>query len=177
VNSISKPKPAVALRALLILLLFAFGGLAARFVPFLDFHDNVPLLWLPSAIFLAVILLFDWRYAPVAIAGTALFAVIAQMPMGNFLAAVCLGSAAGAILSAWLLKKYLKFENSLERLRFAGAFLLVAVCVCALINAAAITASLVLDKKLRRKVFSPPSSAGGYQSRWASLRSRPRSSR
>jgi PAS domain S-box-containing protein len=146
VNSFSRPRQAIALRAVVLLLLFALGGLAARWVPVLDFHGSLPLLWLLPAIFLGGMLLFGWRYAPVAVAGMAIYAVLAQIPPGNFLASSCLGAAVGAVLSAWLLQRFLRFDNSLESVRHAAWFLLIAVVVCALINAAAIIAGLALEK-------------------------------
>jgi PAS domain S-box-containing protein len=155
VNSFSRQRQAIALRAVVLLLLFALGGLAARFVPFLDFHGALPLLWLPSAIFLAGILLYGWRYAPVGIAGTALFAILAEVPPENFLAAFCLGSAGAALLAGWLLKRVFRFENSLEGGRHAAGFLLVAVGLCALVNAAALVAGLALDKKIPWDGFLP----------------------
>ena len=148
VKFISSPRQAIALRAVVLLLLFAVGGLTVRFVPFLDFHGSLPLLWLMPAIFLAGILLFGWRYAPVAIAGLAVFAVTAQIPPGNFLAFSCLGAAGGAVLSGWLLQRFLRFDNSLESARHAAWFLLLAVVLCALVNAAAIVTGLALGKHI-----------------------------
>src|SRR5260370_1188402 len=78
------------------------------------------------AIFLAGVCLFGWRCARVAIAGTAVYAVIAQIPPGNFLASSCLGAAGGAVLSGWLLQRFLRFDNSLEGVRHAASFLLLA---------------------------------------------------
>ncbi|HTB83740.1 MAG TPA: ATP-binding protein [Candidatus Sulfotelmatobacter sp.] len=144
----SSPRQAIALRAVVLLLLFAVGGLTVRFVPFLDFHGSLPLLWLLPAIFLAGLLLFGWRYAPVAVVGMAVFATITQVPPGNFLAFSCLGAAGGAVLAGWLLQRFLRFDNSLEGVRHAVWFLLLAVVVCALVNAAAIVAGLALGKHI-----------------------------
>ena len=144
----------MALRVLALLVAFVSAGLAARFAPLLNFRDTLPLLWLPPGIFLAVTLLFGWRYLSAAIAGLLAFAFIAKIPFGTFLAAGAVGGVAGALFSTWLLQKFLRLENSLERGRWAAGFLVVACAVCAPLNAAAVAASLALENKIAWPNFS-----------------------
>ena len=145
----------MALRVLALLAAFVLGGLATWHAPLLNYRDALPLLWLPPGIFLGITLLFGWRYLPAAIAGLLAFALIAKIPFGTFLAAVAVGGVAGALLSTWLLQKFLRLENSLERGRWAAGFLVVACAVCAPLNAAAIAASLALENKIAWAEFPP----------------------
>ena len=145
----------MALRVLALLAAFVVAGLAAWRAPLLNFHATLPLLWLPPGIFLAGVLLFGWRYLPAAIAGLLLFAFIAEIPFGNFLAAVTVGGVAGALGSAWLLQKFLALENSLERVRAAAGFLVVVCAVGAPLNAAALAASFALEHQFAWEQFLP----------------------
>ena len=61
---------------------------------------------------------------------------------------------ASVFLSAWLLEKFLRLENSLERGRWVAGFLVVACTVCAPLNAAAVAASLALQNKIAWPNFS-----------------------
>ena len=157
----------MALRVLALLAAFVLGGLATWHAPLLNYRDALPLLWLPPGIFLGITLLFGWRYLPAAIAGLLAFALIAKIPFGTFLAAVAVGGVAGALLSTWLLQKFLRLENSLERGRWAAGFLVVACAVCAPLNAAAIPPAWRWKIKLRGRNFPQSSSAGGCPARSA----------
>ncbi len=125
---------------------FGLGGLAARAAANLNVHDQLPLLWLPLGIILAGGLLFGWRYLPVGILGVGLFAWLAKVPPGIFFAALCIGGTAGAWLSVWLLKKFFAFENPMERVRMAAAFVFVAGGVCAPVNALLVASTLAIGK-------------------------------
>ena len=145
----------MSLRVLALLAIFIFAGLATWCAPLLNFRDTRPLLWLPPGIFLGVLLIFGWRYSPAAIAGLAAFAFIAEVPFNHFLAATAIGGLAGALLSAWLLQKFLRLENSLERVRWTAGLIVVAAIICAPVNAAAVAASLAINHQITWEQFLP----------------------
>jgi len=155
---VTKPKNArltVSLRVLALLAAFVLAGLAAWRVPLLAARENLPLLWLPTGLGLATILVLGWRYFPVVFVGALTFGIVAKLPANFFLLGLAVGSTAGGWLGAWSLKKFLRFENHLEAVRFAAGFLVIAAAVCAPVNAAALAAGSVLEKKMAWGSFSP----------------------
>ena len=145
----------VALRVLALLAAFVLAGLAAWRAPLLAARDNVPLLWLPAGLGLAAILVLGWRFFPIVLVGAFLCGLVAELPANFFLLGLAVGSTAGGWLGAWLLKKFLRFENHLEAVRFAAGLLVIGCAVCAPVNAAALAAGAVLEKKIAWENFLP----------------------
>ncbi len=145
----------VALRVLALLLAFVLAGLAAWRAPLLAARENVPLLWLPAGLGLAAILVLGWRFFPIVLVGAFLAGLVAELPANFLLLSLAVGSTAGGLLGAWLLKKFLRFENHLEAVRFAAGLLVIGCAVCAPVNAAALAAGAVLEKKAAWDNFLP----------------------
>jgi MASE1 len=144
----------VALRVLALLAAFVLAGLAAWRAPLLAARENVPLLWLPAGLGLAASLVLGWRFFPIVLVGAFMCGLVAELPANFFLLGLAVGSTAGGLLGAWLLKKFLRFENHLEAVRFAAGLLVIGCAVCAPVNAAALAAGAVLEKKNRVGQFS-----------------------
>jgi len=135
-------------RVLTLAALYSLAGLPGRHAAAFSGRESVALIWPPAGIALAAILLFGWRYCPVVFLGAFLFSVVDGLPPDLFTLGVAVGSTVGALVCAFLLKRFLKFQNNLERARDAAGFLLLAGPLCALINAAFIAASFVCAKKI-----------------------------
>jgi len=155
VNLNQNARLTVAVRVLALLAAFVLAGLAAWHTPFLAGRDQPALLWLPTGLSLAAILVCGWRYIPAVFAGALAFGFVADLPLNFFLLGIGVGSAIGGCVGAWLLKKFLRFENNLESLGLAAGFLIIACAVVAPLNAAAMAAGAVLDKKMGWDQFAP----------------------
>jgi PAS domain S-box-containing protein len=116
-------------------------GLAAAYVltarlglTISTYPDSVTLVWPPSGIALAAVLLFGYRVWP----GIALGAVIAIASTGAplvLMLATALGSTAEALFGAYLLRSLVDFDRSFRRVRDVIAFSIVAVFVSTMIAA------------------------------------------
>ncbi len=135
------------LRVVALAAVYFLAGLLAKSAALFSGQETVPLLWPPSGLALAAVLLLGWRCWPVALLGAVLFSVVAGLPLDYFTLAVVVGSTAGALAGAFLLQRFFNFQNAMERARDAAAFLAVAIVVCAGLNAVATAAGLALDKK------------------------------
>ena len=146
---------AVALRVIALLAAFALAGLAAWRAPLLNGSESLPLLWLPSGLSLAAILVCGWKYFPAVFIGALTFGLVAGLAPNYFLLGLGIGSTAGALFGAWLLKRFLQFENNLESVRSAASFLVVGSAVIAPVNAAALATGAMLAKAGGWANFSP----------------------
>jgi PAS domain S-box-containing protein len=99
-------------------------------------YDRLNLFWPPAGLALAAALVFGWRFWPGIAVGTGLFLYAGGTPFGIFMAILAVGGSLAAAACAVCLKRLLRFENSLERTQDAAGFLLVAVGLGTLINAA-----------------------------------------
>jgi len=125
----------MALRVTGLLAAYFLAGLAGRYIPFLSGREGITLLWLPSGIALAAMLLLGWRYFGVIPAGMVMFAIADRLPPG-LLVAGAIANTVSALLGAYLLKRFLDFDRAIERIRRAAGFLVIACGVCAPLNAA-----------------------------------------
>src|SRR5262249_38070774 len=99
-------------RVLLLAVLYLALTKLGRMLAFPEGHLSP--IWLPAGIALAALLLFGYRLWPGVALGSFLASVSAGRP---FVAAlpVGLGSGLGPLLGAYLLRRVVKFRNSLER--------------------------------------------------------------
>ncbi|HXV44310.1 MAG TPA: MASE1 domain-containing protein, partial [Anaerolineae bacterium] len=102
----------------------------------------VSLVWPPTGIALAALLLFGYRLWP----GIALGAFLVNASAGASLAAVgiSIGNTLEAVTGAYLLGRFVGFRNSLERLRDVLGLVILAAAVSTTIGATIGTASLTL---------------------------------
>ncbi|HEY7214016.1 MAG TPA: MASE1 domain-containing protein [Thermoanaerobaculia bacterium] len=103
-------------------------------------HNHVTLLWAPTGISLAAVLLFGWRAAP----GIAVGAFLVNLTVGGPPAGavgIALGNTLEALLGAWLLRRF-GFRPSLDRVRDVLLLLACGAMVSPLVSAAVGVASL-----------------------------------
>src|ERR1039458_10181202 len=100
-------------RVVLLIAFYFIGGLAGKETSFLS--GRVALVWPPAGIALAAILLFGYRFWPGVALGAVLFSFMNGMPFGFFTLGTAVGNTMGAITCAYLLKKFVAFDNAMER--------------------------------------------------------------
>jgi len=110
-------------RVVVLIALYFVGGLVGKETTFLS--GSVALVWPPAGIALAAILLFGYRFWP----GVALGAVL-------FTLGTAIGNTMGAVVCAYLLKKFISFDNAMERTRDVTGYIGLACFLGTTVNAA-----------------------------------------
>jgi integral membrane sensor domain MASE1 len=100
-------------RVVLLIALYFLGGLLGKEASFLS--GSVALVWPPSGIALAAILLFGYRFWPGVAAGAVLFSCMNGMPLAFFTLGTALGNTMGAIVCTFLLERFIRFDSAMER--------------------------------------------------------------
>ncbi len=135
----------LALHAVVIVLLYALAGWLCRQVPMISGHASPPILWLPAGIAVAGVLLFGYLNAIAVFIGACLFAAIDGLVPSASLAGrglgIAAGDATGALAAAFVLRRFLKFDNRLERERDALSFLVIGCVLAAGIDATCMVAA------------------------------------
>jgi PAS domain S-box-containing protein len=125
-----------------ILTAFYFlGGLLGKHASFLS--GSISLVWPPSGIALAAILLFGYRFWPGVALGAVLFSLLDGVPFGFFTLGTAIGNTIGAIVCAFLLRKFINFENQMERTRDVTGFIGLACFLGTTVNAMFNVVSLI----------------------------------
>ncbi len=129
-----------------ILLIYLLAGLVQKksAQPF----GEVYLIWPPAGLALATILVLGYRFWPVILAGTFLFAIVGGIPPGLFMVVTAVGNVLGALGCYFLLKRLFKFENALERMRDVLGYLLVVGIVGAPLNAGVNALGVAAQKQI-----------------------------
>jgi PAS domain S-box-containing protein len=118
--------------AILIAFYFA-GGFIGGKCSFLS--DSMALIWPPSGIALAAILLFGKRFWPGVALGAVLFSRMSGVPWGFFTLGTAFGNTAGALVCAVLLERFVSFDNAMERTLDVCGFVLLACFLGTTVNA------------------------------------------
>src|SRR3954453_22694456 len=87
---------------------------------------EVALIWPPSGIAIAAILLFGYRFWPGVALGALAFTFCSGTPVGFFTLGTALGNTVGALVCAFLLERFIQFRPSLERTRDVTGYVLLA---------------------------------------------------
>ncbi len=120
---------------IVVLTAFYFvGGLIGKKTTFLS--GSVALVWPPAGIALAAILLFGYRFWPGVALGAVLFSAMNGMPLGFFTLGTAIGNTMGAVVCAFLLKKFVAFDNAMERTRDVTGYIGLACFLGTTVNAA-----------------------------------------
>ena len=123
-------------RVVILIAFYFVGGLVGREASFES--GTVALVWPPSGIALAAILLFGYRFWPGVALGAFLFTFCNGSPVGFFTLGTALGNTVGALVCAFLLERFVQFRNSMERVRdvvgFVGLACFIGTSVNALFN-------------------------------------------
>jgi PAS domain S-box-containing protein len=121
-------------RVVLLVALYFVGGLVGKETTFLS--GSVALVWPPAGIALAAILLFGYRFWPGVALGAVLFSTMNGMPFGFFTLGTAVGNTMGAIVCAFLLKKFITFDNAMERTHDVIGYIVLACFLGTTVNAA-----------------------------------------
>jgi two-component system, cell cycle sensor histidine kinase and response regulator CckA len=146
-------------RAILLAACYVIGGLLGSKSSKLMGGD-VPLVWAPSGIALAAILLFGYRMWWGVALGACLFTFVEGTPVGFFTLATAIGNTVGAVLCAYLLERFVRFQFSMARVKYAAGFILFACLMGTTVNAAfnviglCYSGRLPLDHAMWQQVFT-----------------------
>src|ERR1017187_7296748 len=121
-------------RLVILTAVYFLGGLLGKEASFLS--GSVALVWPPAGIALAAILLFGYRFWPGVALGAVLFSFMNGMPLGFFTFGTAIGNTMGAIVCAFLLKKFIAFDNAMDRARDVTGYIGLACFLGTTVNAA-----------------------------------------
>lgn len=137
-----KPPALTTVTRVVILTAFYFvGGLLGKAAAFES--GSVALVWPPAGIAMAAILLFGYRFWPGVAIGAVLFAMIDGVPLGFFTAGTAMGNTVGALVCAFLLKRFINFNTAMETTRDVTGYIGLACFLGTTVNAAFNVTSLV----------------------------------
>ncbi len=128
-------------RVVILTAFYFVGGLLGKQTSFLS--GSMALVWPPTGIALAAILLFGYRFWPGVAVGAVLFSLMNGMPLGFFTFGTAIGNTMGAIVGTFLLRRWVAFDNAMERTREVTAYLALACFIGTTVNAAFNVVSLV----------------------------------
>jgi PAS domain S-box-containing protein len=134
-------------RVVLLIALYFVGGLVGKETTFLS--GSVALVWPPAGIALAAILLFGYRFWPGVALGAVLFSFMNGMPFGFFTLGTAVGNTMGAVVCAYLLKKFITFDNAMERTRDVIGYIGLACFLGTTVNAAFNVVSLAYSGEVK----------------------------
>ena len=140
------PQLTVATRVVVLTALYFLGGLLGKKISFLA-HTQA-LVWPPSGIALAAILLFGYRFWPGIFLGAVLFSFTSGVPFGFFTFGTAVGNTIGALTCALLLRRLVNFDNAMERTRDSAGYVLLACGLGTTVNALFNVVSLLYDKQV-----------------------------
>jgi PAS domain S-box-containing protein len=121
-------------RVVVLIAFYFVGGLIGKETTFLS--GRVALVWPPAGIALAAILLFGYRFWPGVALGAVLFSFMNGTPFGFFTLGTAIGNTTGAIVCAYLLKKFIAFDNAMECTRDVTCYIGLACFLGTTVNAA-----------------------------------------
>jgi hypothetical protein len=119
--------------ALLLAAVYLISGMLGRASSFMG--GEVALVWPPAGIALAAVLIFGYRIWWGVLVGAWVFTFMRGSPFGFFTVATAIGNTVGALVCAYLLERFVAFENSMERLKHAAGFILFACILGTTVNA------------------------------------------
>ncbi|HEV2393107.1 MAG TPA: MASE1 domain-containing protein [Verrucomicrobiae bacterium] len=128
-------------RVVILTAVYFLGGLLGKESSFLS--GSIALVWPPSGIALAAILLFGYRFWPGVALGAVMFALMDGVPLGFFTFGTAIGNTIGAIVCTFLLKNLASFDNRMERTRDVTAFIGLAAFLGTTVNATFNVVSLI----------------------------------
>lgn len=140
-NAKSKSHLTTFTRVVILTAFYFLGGLLGKRATFLS--GSLALVWPPSGIALAAILLFGYRFWPGVALGAVLFSLLDGVPIGFFTLGTAIGNTVGAIVCAFLLRKFITFENQMERTRDVTGFVGLACFLGTTVNATFNVVSLI----------------------------------
>jgi PAS domain S-box-containing protein len=140
-------------RVIILTAFYFVGGLLGKESSFMS--QNVALVWPPSGIALAAILLFGYRFWPGVALGAVLFSFMNGFPFGFFTFGTAVGNTVGAIVCTYLLHKFVGFRTSMDRTRDVTGFIGLACFLGTSVNAAFNVVGLWYAGKVEFDQFFP----------------------
>lgn len=134
-------------RAVILIAFYFVGGLVGEQASFKA--DTIAIVWPPSGIALAAILLFGYKFWPGVALGAVLFTFWSGSPTGFFTWGTAFGNTVGALVCAFLLERFVQFRTSMERVRDVAGFVLLACFVGTSVNALFNAVSLCYSGQMR----------------------------
>jgi PAS domain S-box-containing protein len=119
--------------ATLLAVLYLLSGLVGKASSFMG--GEVAVVWPPAGIALAAVLIFGYRIWWGVLIGSSIFTFMHGSPFGFFTVATAIGNTVGALVCAYLLERFVAFENSMERVKHATGFIVFACVLGTTVNA------------------------------------------
>ncbi len=147
------------MRAFLLAACYVIGGLLGSKSSAMMGGD-VPLVWAPSGIALAAILLFGYRMWWGVALGACLLTFVQGTPGAFFTVATAVGNTIGAVICAYLLEHFVQFQYPMGRVKYVTGFILFACLLGTTVNAAfnvvglCYSGQLPWDQLLWKQIFS-----------------------
>src|SRR5213593_4887242 len=123
----------ITTRVVILTAFYFVGGLLGKEGSFMA--GSVTLVWPPSGIALAAILLFGYRFWPGVALGAVMFSFMNGLPLGFFTFGTAVGNTVGAIVCAFLLHKLIDFRNTMDRTHDVTGFIGLACFLGTSVNA------------------------------------------
>ena len=130
-----------------IYLIAAWIGLSMGFM-----EKKVALLWPPSGIALAAILLYGYRLWPGIVLGVILANILIGAPP-EFVFVTAIGNSLAAVFSVYLLRRWVQFHNALDRVKDVIGLVFIGAGVSSLINATMAAAGYYLGGTISESVL------------------------
>ncbi|HEY3913801.1 MAG TPA: MASE1 domain-containing protein, partial [Verrucomicrobiae bacterium] len=128
-----RPNFSTPVCALLLAAAYMIGGMLGNASSFMN--GEISLVWPPAGIALAAVLIFGYRIWWGVAVGALIFTFMRGSPFGFFTIATAIGNTVGALLCAYLLERFVQFENAMERLKHATGFIVFACVLGTTVNA------------------------------------------
>ncbi len=128
-------------RVVILTAFYFLGGLLGKQGAFLS--GSIALVWPPSGIALAAILLFGYKFWPGVALGAILFSFLDGVPFGFFTLGTAIGNTIGAVICAYLLRRMIDFNNAMQRTRDVTGFIGLACFLGTTVNAMFNVVSLI----------------------------------
>ena len=128
-------------RVVILTAFYFLGGLLGKQASFLS--GSIALVWPPAGIAVAAILLFGYRFWPGVALGAVLFALTDGVPLGFFTLGTAIGNTVGAVVCAFLLRRFVRFDNAMERTRDVTGYVALACFLGTTVNATFNVVSLI----------------------------------
>jgi two-component system, NarL family, sensor histidine kinase FusK len=140
-NRVPPRKLTTFTRVVVLIACYFVGGIVGKETSFLS--GSVALVWPPAGIALAAILLFGYRFWPGVALGAVLFSFMNGTPFGFFTLGTAIGNTMGAIVCTYLLRRFINFDNAMERTRDVIGYIVLACFLGTTVNAAFNVVSLI----------------------------------
>ena len=121
-------------RVVILTAFYFLGGILGKEASFMS--GSIALVWPPAGIALAAILLFGYRFWPGVALGAVLFSCLNGVPLGFFTLGTAIGNTMGAIVCTFLLRRFISFDNAMERTRDVVGYIALACFLGTTVNAA-----------------------------------------